>query len=116
MRDCTDNVSKAINTKHLCCITLDRSKVLPEFLHATFLQHPHVLSQLGVQAKGAVMPGLNMGIIKDLEISVPPFELQERFAEEIGVALGVKRKLEVALEFAQDLFASLQQRAFRGEL
>jgi type I restriction enzyme S subunit len=111
-----EDIPKAINTKHLCCITLDRSRVLPEFLHATFLQHPDVLRQLGVQAKGAVMPGLNMGIIKNLEIPVPPLKLQERFAEQTRVAVGVKHKFERASESAHDLFASLQQRAFRGEL
>ena len=32
-------------------------------MHAAFLMHPAILKQLGVQAKGAVMPGLNMGIV-----------------------------------------------------
>lgn len=111
-----EDVLVAINTKHLCCITLDKEKCLPEFLQATFLQHPDVLQQLGVQAKGAVMPGLNMGIIKSLSISVPPIDLQRTFAANISHSREIMASSRTAELMITDLFSSLQSRAFSGQL
>jgi type I restriction enzyme, S subunit len=110
------DIPEAINTKHLCCITLDQEKCLPEFLHAAFLNHPAVLRQLGVQAKGAVMPGLNMGIIKNLVLPMPPIELQEQFKQFATAVTASTIELEKSSKSIENLYSSLQQRAFRGEL
>ena len=70
------DIPVAINTKHICCITLDTEKCLPEFLRLCFLYSPEALDYLYAEAKGAVMPGLNMRIIKSLPLSIPPVEEQ----------------------------------------
>lgn len=111
-----DDIPIAINTKHLCCITLDTGKCLPEFLQAAFLQHPFVLRQLGVEAKGAVMPGLNMGIIKELSLPLPPIGIQAEFVRSVR-RLGTQRSLGIeAQSSSHTLFSSLQSRAFSGQL
>jgi type I restriction enzyme S subunit len=111
-----EGIPTAINTKHLCCITPERTRILPEFLQATLMHNKDVLRQLGVRERGAVMPGLNMELIRELTFSLPPISLQERFTHQI-------RRLECEKELAQRattqfdaLFTSLQHRAFRGEL
>nr|WP_256467689.1 restriction endonuclease subunit S [Bradyrhizobium sp. 17] len=111
-----DDIPIAINTKHLCCITLDKEKCLPEFLQATFLQHPDVLQQLGVQAKGAVMPGLNMRIIKSLTISLPPINLQMTFVKEILSLKAMLMSSRIAETTTASLFSSLQSRGFSNQL
>jgi type I restriction enzyme S subunit len=111
-----DDIPTAINTKHLCCITLDTAKVLPRFLHAAFLQHPRILNQLGVQAKGAVMPGLNMGIIKSLELRFPPIDLQDIFVRRLEVVERVRSSYREQSKQFKALFASLQNCAFNGDL
>jgi type I restriction enzyme S subunit len=110
------DIPVAINTKHLCCITLDTSKIIPEFLHAAFLLHPQILKQLGLQTKGAIMPGLNMGIIKDLKLPVPPIDRQLRFRSKLEALATVRSNALRQRDHFEALFASLQRRAFRGEL
>ncbi|MDQ0390683.1 restriction endonuclease subunit S [Labrys monachus] len=111
-----DDIPTSINTKHLCCITLDKRNIIPEYLHGCLLNAPSVLRQLGVQAKGAVMPGLNMGIVKSLSIPIPPLELQKRFRATLEAALDRRRLLLIAAFADETLFSSLQHRAFTGQL
>ncbi|MEY8039323.1 restriction endonuclease subunit S [Saccharopolyspora cebuensis] len=111
-----DDIPISINTKHLCCITLDQEKCLPDFLHAYFLMHPEARRYLHRTAKGAIMSGLNMGIIKDLPVVLPPVSLQQDFIDRVLSLKRIKTGLEAHLAELDALFASLQHRAFRGEL
>lgn len=111
-----DGVPTAINTKHLCCITLNRRKCLPAFLHAYFLRHPIARRYLAQKAKGAIMEGLNMGIIRQMPIPLAPIELQEAFAARLAALSDLGRKVQRSESELSAVFASLQHRAFRGEL
>jgi type I restriction enzyme S subunit len=110
------DIPLAITTKHLCAITLDTERCLPEYLHACFLIHPAVLRQLGVTARGAVMPGLNMGLIRETVVPLPPRGLQQTFIEQLQALRSTQLHNETSKNRLESLFASLQHRAFRGEL
>lgn len=107
-------IGPAINTKHLCCITLDQSVCLPEFLQGYFLYHPIARDYLRRTSKGAIMDGLNMGIIKQLPLALPHVDAQREYVDEIDRISSVKERIEDRNVNA--LFASLEHRAFRGEL
>ena len=111
-----DDNPKSINTKHLCCITLDQDKCLPEFLHSYFLMHPIAEHYLRRAAKGAIMDGLNMGIIKELPIALPPMGLQYEYVARVKSIKAEKAKHREALAKLDELFASVQSRAFAGTL
>jgi type I restriction enzyme S subunit len=111
-----DDIGVAINTKHLCCISLDQELCLPEYLHTYFLHHPMARRYLQDNAKGAIMSGLNMGIIKRLPVPAPPIAMQRRFAAIAQAIKQQKSRLRTHLDELNTLFASLQARAFAGEL
>jgi type I restriction enzyme S subunit len=114
------NIPKAINTKHICCITLEQSKCLPEYLHAYFLYHPIAKEYLLSRAKGAIMAGLNMGIIKELPLILPTLEEQKNLVSRVTKFKGHIDALEVTyrskLNALEALKKSILQKAFAGEL
>jgi type I restriction enzyme S subunit len=111
-----DDIPAAINTKHLCCITLDAAKCTPVFLHAYFLRHPIARQYLTQTAKGAIMSGLNMGIIKEMPVPLPPLSLQREFARRVTAVEKLKAAQRASLAELDALFATLQHRAFKGKL
>jgi type I restriction enzyme S subunit len=111
-----DDVPLAINTKHLCCTTLNQSRCLPIYLKWCFLTHPSVLQQLGGSERGAIMAGLNMGIIKNLDVPLPPLPLQQQFAHIVHKFERLRVQQREAERQAAHLFQALLQRAFREQL
>lgn len=107
-----DDMPTAVNTKHLCCITLDQSKCLPVFLQGAFLYHPQIRSQLGVLQKGSIMDGLNMEIIKSLLFDLPPLPLQKHFASLVERHERLHATQREALRQAEHLFQTLLHQAF----
>ena len=66
--------------------------------------------------RGGNQPNLNCGLIKSYSISNPPINLQRQFAERIVIIEKQKQQAEVSLEQSNNLFNSLLQKAFTGEL
>lgn len=110
-----DGIPTAINTKHLCCITCDRAKCEPDFLKWAFLVHPQVRAQLEDAERGAIMPGLNMGIISGLEFPLPPLNRQRQFVDAVRNTERLREQQREALRQAEHLFQTLLHGAFRGE-
>lgn len=75
--------------------------------------------RLQLVAAGRTTSGLNTistSKVKAVTIPVPPFGLQTRFHEFCDQVSALKSKFSAAGELGSDLFGSLSQRAFRGEL
>lgn len=87
----------------------------PQYLHAllTSQQFQDLFSRIG---QGAAVPQLTATQLGQLSILVPAIEEQTKFVSKILSAEGLKRELEGHLTLLDNLFASLQHRAFRGEL
>lgn len=107
-----DNIPKAINTKHLACLTINRSKAQPMFVCCAFQMHPEIRQQLTGQAKGAIMDGLNLTIIKKLSFKLPPLEIQNEFVKFFGATEKTKTIIEESLMKLETIKKALMQEYF----
>lgn len=107
-----DDMPKAINTKHLACITVDTKKINPYFLSSAFQIHPDIRAQLQKECKGAIMNGLNLTIIKGLSFKCPPLALQEEFVAFYKQIEKVKLSVQNSIKQIEILKKALMQQYF----
>ncbi len=107
-----DDMPTAINTKHLACLTPKQEIVDSYFLAQAFQTHPEIRGQLNAQTKGAIMDGLNLTIIKNLTITVPPLSLQKEYVTFLKQADKSKLTIQKSLENLTELRESLMQEYF----
>lgn len=107
-----DNIPPAITTKHLATITVDRNKCLPEYLSNAIHRHPGVLAQITAANRGAIMAGLNLGIIRKVKVRLPPISLQEKFQSIVRQTRSLQEQSASANREADALFRSLSFRYF----
>src|SRR5690606_22880596 len=110
------DIPLAITTKHLATITLDQSQALPDYVSHSFHLDPLLLEQVRTANRGAIMAGLNLTIVRSLELHLPPLAIQHEVVNAIAYVRTLESHQEEALRTADDLYHALAQRGFRGEL
>ncbi len=93
------------------------AKVNSVFLQR-LLTHPnkrHEIQRLAGGSSGS-MPNISKARLQTAMIELPPIELQNQFAEIVEGIKVMERPSEKSTAELDQLFASLQHRAFRGEL
>lgn len=90
-------------------------RVLPRFL-AEYISFPSVQDRLKRSNTGSAVPQLTAAQFKEVPIVLPNLSEQRRFVEAINFARSVHKTDVAHLNYLDALFASLQHRAFRGEL
>lgn len=104
-----------INAIDILIATPDETRALPTYLCHYFNSHGGKLMALGEQ-RGQIQKHLNVGALKAASIPLPGLELQRQYS---SVAESIERQRErmnAHLAELDALFASLQSRAFNGEL
>lgn len=108
-RDCTFDIYVSL------ALLRPSRKVGSVFLHAA-LNSPLSKKQFNAALKGIGVPNLHLKDIRGAKIPLPPLALQQTFATRIQAIEALKTTHRAALAELDALFASLQQRAFSGEL
>jgi len=75
-----------------------------------------VFRQAKKKNKGATVGRVNVKDIKEFKVFLPPKPLQDKFATIVQQLEESKEKYQKSLDELRDLFGSLSQRAFKGEL
>nr|WP_321485585.1 restriction endonuclease subunit S [uncultured Draconibacterium sp.] len=97
-------------------IRTDEKKVHPVFLLFQLKYSKKIEVQIKGVTKGAIMSGINVGLLKHIIIDKPPLELQIQFAQIVEKTEAIKAQYEQSLQELESLYGSLSQKAFRGEL
>ncbi|NCR40526.1 MAG: hypothetical protein GPJ21_12030 [Microcystis aeruginosa W13-11] len=91
------------------------SLISPEYL-AYFFKTEFYWKQIQQNSSGSAQPGVNSSKLKELLIILPPIELQKGFARLDIFIQNNLMKMNNFLHQQDNLFNSLLQKAFRGEL
>ena len=92
----------------------------PSLLDNTFLMHAMtaqvVRDQINARATGSTVRGIRQRELRKVMLPVPPIPLQREFARRVTAVEALKTAQRASLAELDALFATLQHRAFRGEL
>jgi type I restriction enzyme, S subunit len=111
-----ETLPKGIMHSDLLRIRVDQDRCDPVFLSHQLHHSRDVETQLALISGGAIMAGVNVTKLKELEVLLPPVPLQREFAQRITAAEELKTAHRNSLAELDSLFASLQHRVFLGEL
>ncbi|WP_445454961.1 restriction endonuclease subunit S [Flavobacterium sp. HNIBRBA15423] len=106
---------QGIINPRLMKISFDKKVINPVYFKF-FFKSEYLLRQLSKLSRGGTMDIINVGIVKEIKISIPPIKLQNKFASIVEKAEKVKEQYKESLKELENLFGSLSQKAFKGEL
>lgn len=112
----SDISEPSVYESNMMRIRIDANRANGDFVLA-WLQTRRAKQQILRKAKKSInQASINQADVKSLVLPLPPLELQCRFAERVEAVRVERAASERFNASADDLFYSLQSRAFRGEL
>lgn len=103
--------------QHVSILRCEDTKILPIFLCYQFTNenYQRLLWEIASNS-GATREAITKQQIENLEVIIPPIELQNQFADFVTKVDKLKFEMERSLKKLEDNFNSLMQKAFKGEL
>ncbi len=110
-----ENLDNQICSTGFCILRADNKNFVPEYLFYTS-QAPSFVDSLVKKCKGANYPGVSNEDIKSLKIPLPSLPIQQKFASIVEQVEKMKEEIKKTQKNSEELFDSLMNKAFRGEL
>ena len=95
---------------------IKNEKILNNFYLASYLQMDFIQQDISKKTMAVGVPKLAIFRIEQLELLLPPIEFQIKFQTSVELIENQKKQAQEALAKSEELFQSLLQRAFKGEL
>ena len=111
-----DELAECIHQNHIFRVRLTHLEIHPVFLNWLVGSERGKKYFLRSAKQTTGIASINMTQLRAFPMLMPPLLLQKRFAALIQAVAKKTMKLTLQARTAEDLFSSLQQRAFRGEL
>ncbi len=92
------------------------SKLLNSFYLASYLQMDFIQKDITKKTMAVGVPKLALFRIEQLELLLPPIDLQIKFQKQVELIESQKQQVQEALAKSEALFQGLLQQAFNGEL
>ena len=102
--------------KNVALIQPDCNKLNSFFLEMLLNYEPFKQSILKVSSTGGAQKFISLKVLRYIQVILPPIALQKEFARRVEAVERLKTTHRESLAQLDALFASLQHRAFRGEL
>ena len=110
-----EHIPIALNKADCVQMRCDLAKCTPEYVVA-LLNCPSTEKMAQNKIQGRTQLRISMGRLRELNVPVPPVNLQITFARVIKETESEKTKVNAHCTDLKSLFISLQHRAFRGDL
>lgn len=110
-----ESVGPALNKADCVQMRVDASAARNRYVCA-LLNDPGTLARARVMMAGQTRVRISMGRLRDLRVPVPPPDRQDHFARCLAASDEARQAAQAHLAHLDALFASLQHRAFAGEL
>ncbi|MDQ0867408.1 restriction endonuclease subunit S [Arthrobacter globiformis] len=111
-----ENFPRGIMHSDLLRLRLDQNIANVRFISDQLHSSRDVSHQVSLISGGAIMAGINVSKLKTIKVLAPPLADQNEYATRVSAVDGLKDRYRVQLAQLDALCASLQHRAFKGEL
>lgn len=93
-----------------------RQNISDKYFLAFLMRMDFFVKEATIKSAGANLPRISPNILEKFKVYVPPLSLQQEFAEIVNKTEALKEKQKQSEQELENLFQSLMQKAFKGEL
>ena len=111
-----EDLPECIHQNHIFRVRLTDDRLTPRFASLLLASQRGKRFFLRRAKQTTGIASINKTQLSEFPLLVPPVELQHEFSDRLDAATAAGHRASTSNSQLDDLFASLQQRAFRGEL